>query len=46
MPAVGSPALATRLRIVFTVNRAGSQRGTSFHSIGAETRASGVGRTE
>jgi ATP-dependent DNA ligase len=40
MPAVGSPTLAIRLRIVFTVNRDGSQRETSFQSIGAETRAS------
>jgi hypothetical protein len=46
IPAVGSPTLAIRLPIVFIVKRDGSQRGTSLHSIGAETRASGVGRTE
>ena len=46
IPAVGSPTLSIRFRIVLTVNREGSQRGTSFQPIGAEIRASGVGRTE
>src|SRR5205823_9833216 len=46
IPAVRSPTFATRLRIVFSVNRDGSQRGTSLQPSGAETRASGVGRTE
>ena len=35
-----------RLRIVFSVNLDGSERGTSAHVSGAEARASGVGRIE
>ena len=40
IPAVRSPTLSRRLRIVLSVNRAGSQRGTSFQASGAEARAS------
>ena len=46
MPAVGSPTFAIRRRIVLTVKRAGSERATSDQRSGADTRASGVGRTE
>jgi len=41
-----SPTLSSRLRIVCNVKRAGSERGTSFQAIGAEARASEVGRIE
>src|SRR4029077_14835064 len=43
IPAVRSPTLSIRLRMVFSVNFDGSQRGTSSHVRGAEARASGVG---
>ena len=46
MPAAGSPTFAIRPRIVSIVKAAASTVGTSSHSSGAETRASGVGRTE
>src|SRR5262249_48429679 len=46
IPRVGSPTSATRPRIVSTVNAAGSTSATSSQQSGAETRASGVGRTE
>ena len=46
MPAVRSPTLSSRFLMVLTVNLDGSQRATSFHWSGAETRASGVGRIE
>src|SRR6516162_11425345 len=46
MAAYGSPIFAKRSGIVKIVKSAGSQSGTSCHSSGAETRASGSGRTE
>src|SRR3984957_628774 len=46
MAACGSPISANRLGIVSTVKSAGSQSGTSCQYRGAETRASGSGRTE
>src|ERR1700730_4937591 len=46
MPACGSPMFAKRGGIVKIVNSAGSQSGTSSQCSGAETRASGSGRTE
>src|ERR1700677_3530999 len=46
MAACGSPNSAKRLGIVSTVKSAGSQSGTSCQYRGAETRASGSGRTE
>ena len=46
MPCIGSPASAMRAGIVRTVNAAGSTVATSSQRSGAETRASGVGRTE
>jgi hypothetical protein len=44
--ACGSPIFAKRSGTVKTVKSAGSQSGTSFHERGADTRASGSGRTE
>jgi hypothetical protein len=38
--------LSIRFRIVFSVNLAGSERGTSSHRRDVEARASGVGRME
>ena len=46
IPAVRSPTSSIRFRIVFSVNFAGSQRGTSSQVSGADARASGVGRIE
>ena len=46
MPACGSPISAKRFGIVSTVKSAGSQSVTSCHCSGADTRASGRGRTE
>src|ERR1700690_2549319 len=46
MAACGSPISAKRPGIVSTVKSAGSQSGTSCQYRGAETRASGSGRTE
>ena len=46
IPAVGSPTFAIRSRIVSIVKADGSTAGTSSQRSGAETRASGVGRTE
>ena len=46
MPRIGSPTSAIRPAIVSSVNAAGSTPATSSHRSGAETRASGVGRTE
>ena len=46
IPAWGSPRSAKRGGMVRTVKSAGSQSGTSGQSRGAETRASGRGRTE
>ena len=46
IPRIGSPAAAMRPGIVSTVNASGSTAATSSHWSGAETRASGVGRTE
>ena len=46
MSACGHPIAAMRFGIVSTVKSAGSQSGISLHSIGADTRASGSGRTE
>ena len=46
MPAVRSPTASIRSRIVVRVNAAGSQSGTSSHVIGADARASGIGRIE
>ena len=46
MSAVRSPTSATRSRIVSTVKAAGSTSATSSQRSGADTRASGVGRTE
>ena len=42
----GSPIVSNRAGMVATVKSAGSQSGTSSHVSGAETRASGSGRTE
>ena len=44
--ACGSPSSTKRFGTVSTVNSAGSLSGTSCHSSGVETRASGSGRTE
>ena len=41
-----SPSAANRAGIVSMVNSAGSQPGTSSQVSGADTRASGPGRTE
>ena len=46
MPAVGSPTASIRAGIVVSVKASGSTVATSSQSTGAETRASGVGRTE
>jgi len=46
MAACGSPIFAKRSGIVNIVKSAGSLSGTSCQSRGAETRASGSGRTE
>ncbi len=46
IPSPGSPMRANRSGTVSIVNRSASQSGTSSHRSGAETRASGVGRTE
>src|SRR5271154_7022995 len=46
MAACGSPISAKRPGIVSTVKSAGSQSGTSCQYRGADTRASGSGRTE
>ena len=46
MPAWRSPIFAKRAGIVFIVKSAGSAVAISFQVIGADTRASGVGRTE
>ena len=46
MPAWRSPTSAKRAGIVASVKSAGSQASTSSHVSGADTRASGVGRTE
>ena len=46
MPACGSPIAAKRPGIVDTVKSAGSHSATSSQASGAETRASGSGRTE
>ena len=46
IPLIGSPTSAIRARIVSTVNASGSTAGTSSQRSGADTRASGVGRTE
>jgi hypothetical protein len=43
---VRSPTSSIRFRIVFSVNFAGLQRGTSSHVNGADARASAVGRIE
>jgi hypothetical protein len=45
MPACGSPIFAKRSGIVDIVKSAGSQSGTSCQRSGAETRASGSGRS-
>jgi hypothetical protein len=46
MPSDASPRPANRAGAVTRVNAAGSTSGTSSHSSGIETRASGVGRTD
>ena len=46
IPACGSPIAAKRAGIVSTVKSAGSHAGTSSQVSGADTRASGSGRTE
>jgi hypothetical protein len=46
MPRCGSPRSANRAGIVCSVKSRGSQSGSSFQWSGAETVASGVGRTE
>ena len=46
MPACGSPIAAKRFGIVFRVKSAGSQASSSSQLTGADTRASGLGRTE
>ena len=46
MPAWGSGWAAKRAGMVNTVNAAGSHAGTSSQVRGADTRASGRGRTE
>jgi len=46
MPSCGSPISRKRFGIVSTVKSLGSQSGTSRQWRGAETRASGSGRTE
>ena len=46
MPSPGSPISAYRRGTVSMVNAAGSQSATSSQCSGADTRASGTGRTE
>jgi hypothetical protein len=46
MPAPTSPSRAKRAGTVRSVKSAGSHSGSSAQVMGAETRASGVGRTE
>lgn len=46
MPSHGSPISANRAGTVSMVNFAGSHEGTSSQVSGADTRASGSGRTE
>ena len=46
MPAEASPRFLKRFGAVTSVNAAGSQSGTSSHSSGIDTRASGSGRTD
>jgi hypothetical protein len=46
MPRWMSPTRAYRDGMVASVKSRGSQSASSLHSIGAETDASGVGRTE
>lgn len=46
MPAIRSPSFAKRAGMVFSVKSPRSHTGTSSHVSGAETRPSGVGRTE
>ena len=46
MPSCGSPSSRKRPGIVESVKSAGSEAATSSQRSGAETRTSGVGRTE